>query len=288
MGDSPDCLEAAATGYIAMAALYIVMTALYTAMTAFYTAMAIFYTAMAAIYYLEHSRMLCSPKVSSSNFSQNRTDPLTLDPYLLMATMKQPTSKKDKLAITSTLFKMETTFAARRDRITIFEEPRCFSMEKTEKVMTTYTPAQLKCASAPDKLVPFTMVLAILFLDHKLVPFTMVSAIQDLYHELATNGPRQAMLHTRAMLHTCAMLDPILDTVPSHAMLHTHALMEPVLDTVPTKPPCTPSPRSPPWRTSTASAASLPRSTAASQSRKQRGRGRRRGRTSGPASSQLG
>ena len=188
--------------------------------------------------------MLSSPKVSSSNFSQNRTDPLTLDPYLLMATMKQPTSKKDKLAITSTLFKMETTFAARRDRITIFEEPRRFSMEKTEKVMTTYTPAQLKCASAPDKLVPFTMVLAILFLDHKLAPFTMVSAIMSLDHELVPLTMVPAILNLYhelapipgpdyATLHTCAMMDPALDTVSNPAQLHTRVTLDPVLDTVP-------------------------------------------------------
>ena len=103
-----------------MAALYIVMAALYTAMTAFYKTMATFYTAMATSHSLEHSRKLCSPKVSSTNVSLNRTDPPTLDTHVKMATMKKPIPMKDKLAITSNLLEMETSFAPRRNRITIF------------------------------------------------------------------------------------------------------------------------------------------------------------------------
>ena len=97
----------------------------------------------------------------------------------MMATMKQPIPEKDKLAITSNLLKMETTFAAKPEGITMFEEPRHFShKEETEKTMKIPDLAQLICASTPDKL----------------VPITMVPAIRD---------PSGFF----AMVHTCAMLE---------------------------------------------------------------------------------
>ena len=151
MGNSPDCLEAAATGYIAIAALYIVMAALYTVVAALYIAlpafyfpiaalyftMATLYTAM-AIYYLEHSRKLCSHKVSSTALVLTRADPPIFPrcPHLKMVSYKdQPVSKKNKL-----------------DNIATRKEHCRFSKEETEGAVTT---------SAPDKLVPFTMVPAI-------------------------------------------------------------------------------------------------------------------------------
>ena len=282
---------AMAAYYTVMTTLYIVMTALYIVVTAFYIVMTAFYTAMAGLHSTEHSRKLCSPKVSSPVFLLTRTDPPTLDPPN-DGHQKTAHPMKDKLAI-PTLLKVDSTSATMLDPITTRKEHCRFSMEETERAVTTSTLAKHKCAPAPDKLVPLmmvpailsldhelvtlTMVPAILFLDHKLVTCTMVPAILFLDHKLVPITMVPAILDTHyAMLHARAVLDPVFDTVRNPAQLHVRALLEPVLDTVPTKPPCTPSPRSPPSRTSPASAASISRSTAASPTRRQRERGRRR------------
>ena len=56
-----------------------------------------------------------------------------------------------------TLFKRETTFAAKLDTTTTFEEHRRFAYkEETEKAVNISALAQLMCASTLDKLAPFT------------------------------------------------------------------------------------------------------------------------------------
>jgi len=131
-------------GYTAMAAIsgmaafYFAMAAFYSAMAAFYITMAAFYINMAALLYIEHSRKLCSPKVSSSILLVTRTDPHIFPRclHLTMVSVKdQPASMKNKL-----------------NNITTRKERCRFSKEETEGAVIT---------NAPDKLVPLTMVLAI-------------------------------------------------------------------------------------------------------------------------------
>ena len=98
MGDFPNCHSAAIEQLLPNITA---MAAFYTAMAAFYFAMATFYTAMATFYNIEHSRKLCSQKVSSPVFRVTRTDPHIFSrcPHLTMVSRNdQPTSKKDKLA----------------------------------------------------------------------------------------------------------------------------------------------------------------------------------------------
>ena len=209
---------AMAAYYTVMTALYIVMTALYIVVTAFYIVMTAFYTAMAGLHSTEHSRKLCSPKVSSPVFLLTRTDPPTLDPPN-DGHQKTAHPMKDKLAI-PTLLKVDSTSATMLDPITTRKEHCRFSMEETERAVTTSTLAKHKCAPAPDKL----------------VPLTMVPAILNLYNELATSNPDYAMLHIRALLA------PMPHTVPTKPCCTPMLCWTPCWTLSPAKPCCTPVP----------------------------------------------
>ena len=91
------------------------MAAFHIAMTAFYSMTVTFYTAMAASHSVEHSRKLCSIKVSSPVSLLTRADPPTFPrcSHLTMISRKdQPASNKDKLATT-----MKDQPASQKDKL---------------------------------------------------------------------------------------------------------------------------------------------------------------------------
>ena len=202
-------------------------------MAAYYYTMATFYTAMATFYNIEHSRKLCSQKVSSPVFRVTRTDPHIFSrcPHLTMISRNdQPASKKDKLAT----IRMNQPHSKKDKLATI--------LDRHDATLDPDGPGHPR-------------------------PVWLLCHDAHLYHARVPD-PVQNTVPIPAMLHTRAKMDPVLDTVPDPATLHTLAKVPTMEDLH-----------------SFASAASLPRSTAASQRRRQRGRGRRRGRTSGPARS---